>query len=306
MIERWRYPDPVILVVGGGRLAERMLKLSSLGLPLEIARHHDLNVGDARQVAEYMARAKRHGIEVVINCAAYTDVDKMEAMPQLGTAVNSLAPGFLATACNAYGMKLLHVSTDYVFGGGVEGPYRVGDRPFPVQQYGLSKLRGEWTAAMSKDTVIARIGWLFGPEYWNCAPMLALKSGYEAVKTASGEVIQAVKPVSIWDDMTGTPTHVGAAASVLLRLAWQMYDGVALPPIVHVGPNYAPISWYDFLQGRYPAIRRGTSVATNTRARRPRVGGLVPSPEGITASYGEMMDMFQREIREAQSVPTGS
>jgi dTDP-4-dehydrorhamnose reductase len=284
-----------------------MLKLSSLGLPLEMARHLDLNVTDARQVAEYLARAAARGVEIVINCAAYTNVNQMETFAQLGGGANTLGPGFLSIACLAYGMKLLHVSTDYVFGGGPQGPYRAGDRPFPVQQYGLSKLRGEWNAAISPSTVIARIGWLFGPEYPQSAPMLAVKSGYETIVRPSGEAIEAVKPVSIWDDITGTPTHVEAAARVLLRLAWQMYDGVDLPPIVHVGPDASPMTWYQFLKGRYPAIRKGTSVVTNLSARRPRMGGLVPSPEGITMTYGEMMDLFQEEIRgQAQPLPTGS
>ena len=305
-MKAWRYPDPVILVVGGGRLAERMLRLSSHGLPLMIARHLDLNVTDPRQVAEYLIRARMAGVEVVINCAAYTNVNQMETCPGAGTAVNSLAPGFLAVACEAYSMRLLHVSTDYVFGGGVEGPYRASDRPFPVQQYGLSKLRGEWTAAMSVETVIARVGWLFGPEYPSCAPMLATQSGYEIVHRPSGETINAVKPVSIWDDITGTPTHVEAAASTLLRIAWQMYDGVVLPSVIHVGPDAPPISWFGFLQSRYPAIRRGTSAVTNVVARRPRAGGLVPSPEGITMSYGEMMDLFQKEVREGQPISGGS
>lgn len=305
-MKAWRYPDPVILVVGGGRLAERMLQLSSFGLPLMIARHLDLNVVEPRQVAEYLQRARIAGVEVVINCAAYTDVNKMEASPDVGMAVNSLAPGFLALACESYNLRLLHVSTDYVFGGGVEGPYRVGDRPFPVQQYGLSKLRGEWTASMSVGTVIARVGWLFGPEYPTCAPMLATKSGYEIVHRPSGEAITAVKPISIWDDIQGTPTHVEAAARALLRIAWQMYDGVDLPSVVHVGPDASPMSWYDFLVSRYPAIRRGTSAVTNVQARRPRAGGLVPSPEGITMSYGEMMDLFQKEVREGQPVQGGS
>lgn len=306
-MKAWRYPDPVILVVGGGRLAERMLKLSSLGLPLEMARHLDLNVADCRQVTENLARAAARGIEVVVNCAAFTDVNRMESFPQLGTAVNTLAPGFLSMACMTYGMKLLHVSTDYVFGGGTQGPYRVGDRPFPVQQYGLSKLRGEWTAAIDPNTVIARIGWLFGPEYPECAPMLASRSGFETVTRPSGEVIEGIKPVSIWDDITGTPTHVEAAARVLLRLAWQMYDNVDLPRVVHVGPDAQPMSWFQFLHGRYPAIRKGTSAVTNLTARRPRSGGLVPSPEGITMSYGEMMDLFQEEIRgQAQPIPAGT
>jgi dTDP-4-dehydrorhamnose reductase len=201
----------------------------------------------------------------------------------------------------------LHVSTDYVFGGGMEGPYRVGDRPFPVQQYGLSKLRGEWTAVLDPTTVIARIGWLFGPEYPQCAPMLAAKSGYETVVRPSGEVIEGIKPVAIWNDIKGTPTHVEAAAKVLLRLAWQMYDGVKLPSVIHVGPDASPMTWYEFLCGRYPAIRKGTSAVTNLTARRPRMGGLVPSPEGITMSYGEMMDLFQEEIRgQAKPLSTGS
>ena len=276
----------MILVVGGGRLAARMAQFSDL--PVKVARHLDLNVCEARDVAEYLARAKKGGAHIVINCAAITDVNQMEQHRLSGYAVNSIAPGFLAVACEALNMRLLQVSTDYVFGGGATGPYRASDTPFPVQQYGLSKLRGEWASRLSDSSVVVRIGWLFGVEYPTSAPMMAATLDRPA----------------IWDDITGNPTHVKAAAATILRIAWQMYDGTSLPPIIHVASGEDPLSWFDFCVTRFPNIKRGTSAVTNLSARRPRNGGLVASDEGLTISYGQMMDYFQSEVREWQKTNT--
>lgn len=282
----------MILILGAGRLAQRIQN----GDPeIFVASRQHLNVVESRDVAKYLSHAATAGIRVVVNTAANTNVGAVEVDRASGT--NSVGPGIVALACAAYGLKLIHISTDYVFGGGgVKGPYRASDRPFPLQHYGRSKLLGEWATAFLPGTVIVRIGWIFGPEYPLNAAMLAA--------TAANRLDQRLRDNSheelsfdIWNDILGTPTFVGEAARMVRALAKVRahYEGelLDLPPIVHVSSGEKPISWYEFLKNDYPLITPGSSPPT---LRRPRVGGLVPTEWGRTASYETMLGMFREEL----------
>lgn len=162
------------------------------------------------------------GGDIVINCAAYTDVDGAESDEARAYAVNAAAPGHLAKACARAGARLIHVSTDYVFGGEpgapVPRPYEPGDPTAAVGVYGRTKLAGEQAAlAALPEAVVVRTAWVYTG---------GTGKDFVAVmrRRAAGD-----GPVDVVDDQTGSPTYVGDLAAALLQIA---DDGVP-GPILH-------------------------------------------------------------------------
>ncbi len=147
-----------------------------------------------------------HRPGVVINAAAATRVDDLEANPELAFKVNALGPRNLATACRRLGCKLAHISTDYVFDGTKAGPYVEWDEPRPQSVYGWSKLLGETLVRQQcPDHFILRTAWLYGrpgPNFINA--ILA--------RARSGQDLQVV------DDQKGTPTSALALAPQILAV----------------------------------------------------------------------------------------
>ncbi len=144
---------------------------------------------------------------VVINCAAYTAVDRAESEPDLAFAVNRDGVGHLAMACKRLNLPLLHLSTDYVFDGALRRPYREEDPPSPLGVYGASKLAGEEALrATHPRHVIVRTSWLFG----------AL--GQSFVKTIL-RLAREREDLRIVDDQFGCPTWTRDLAEALIQIA---------------------------------------------------------------------------------------
>jgi dTDP-4-dehydrorhamnose reductase len=118
-----------------------------------------LDIGDAESVTAWIEGSSPSD---VINCAAQTAVDNCEADEQLAMKINGTAVGFLAAACNAVGARLVQISTDYVFAGDSERPYREDDPVAPISAYGRTKLRGEELAMTARRHLIVRTAWLYG------------------------------------------------------------------------------------------------------------------------------------------------
>lgn len=249
----------MILILGGegvlGSAIARLLRESNI--PVTAVGREECDIRQADQVISVIAK---HQPEVVVNCAAMTNVDYCESMPGVALHVNGSSVGTVALASAAAGATLIHISTDYVFSGG-EGPYLDTDIPRPINYYGVSKYFGEQAVRRyGRNYVIVRLGWLYGPEYPSSAPELARSA--------------ATRPVAIWDDVSGTPTLMEVAAH---RLAIAAGIGtVADYPdsIVHLGPIMEPVTWYEFLVKDNPNISRGKTPFGTTR---PRNGGLIPT-----------------------------
>jgi dTDP-4-dehydrorhamnose reductase len=143
---------------------------------------------------------------VVINCAAFTDVDRCETEPRRAERINGEGPGNLARACSEIGARLIHISTDFVFDGALDRPYRESDPTNPVSVYGQSKLVGEKAVLQaSPEAMIVRCSWLYGRHGGNfIAAILAA--------ARRGERLRIV------DDQQGTPTYAGDLARAILRL----------------------------------------------------------------------------------------
>jgi dTDP-4-dehydrorhamnose reductase len=103
--------------------------------------------------------------DVLINCAAQTNVDRCETQQEEAFTINGEAPGVLAEICSGKGARLIHISTDYVFDGEKREPYTENDAPNPISVYGASKLEGERRVlAVSGDHLVVRVSWVFGPD----------------------------------------------------------------------------------------------------------------------------------------------
>ncbi len=142
----------------------------------------------------------------VINCAAYTQVDKAESDAESAFIVNRDSAGSLARAVAGYGGRLLQVSTDFIFDGGQGWPYVETDHPNPLGVYGRSKLEGEQAVLQAlPEAVVLRTAWVYGIR------------GHNFVKTML-RLALAGKPLRVVDDQTGTPTWARDIASAIAAL----------------------------------------------------------------------------------------
>ena len=174
-----------------------------------------------------------NSVDVIVNCAAYTNVDRAEDQPELAELLNATAAGILAEAAKKAGAVLIHVSTDYVFGGGQGNTPRNEDEPMsPTGVYGVTKMHGEQQIAASGcRAIVIRTAWLYS-EY-----------GRNFVKTMMN--LTATKPeLKVVFDQCGTPTYAQDLADAIFAIIEKrMIDGNE--GIYHYS-NEGVCSWYDF------------------------------------------------------------
>lgn len=187
----------------------------------------ELDLTDAKGVDDFF---KKNDISHVVNCAAYTAVDKAEEEKLECAAININAVKNLANAADAIGAKIIHISTDYVFDGTAHRPYKESDKVNPISQYGTTKRKGETALlALAPESIIIRTSWLYSP-YGNNFVKTMLRLGAEQSK---------IKVVS---DQIGTPTYALdlARAIYMVLMSHQWVEG-----IFHFS-NEGVCSWYDF------------------------------------------------------------
>jgi dTDP-4-dehydrorhamnose reductase len=183
----------------------------SIGDVVRTFDHRSLDVSDQGLVRETLSAEKP---EVVINCAAWTDVDGCEADRERACAVNARGPENLAIASREVGATLITISTDYVFDGTKEGFYTQRDDPNPQSFYGVSKLAGEQSSQVaSARTVVVRTGFIFGPGGTNFLSTVVARG-------LRGEKMKAIS------DAWGTPTYAPHLATRLRELAERDLPGV--------------------------------------------------------------------------------
>lgn len=186
----------------------------------------ELDITDQQAVERYV---DEHEIDGVVNCAAYTAVDRAESDKERATAINTLAPTFLAAAIERRGGWLIHVSTDYVFDGTKHLPYVETDTPCPEGVYGSTKLAGEFGATkFCKRTVIVRTAWLYSP-FGNNFVKTMMRLGRERGQ------------LNVVFDQIGTPTYAADLAGAIMSI---VEHGV-VPGVYHY-TNEGVCSWYDF------------------------------------------------------------
>ncbi len=216
-----------VLVTGaGGMLGQDMVSAAAAaGHDVTAATHSELDITDAGAVKRAFAEADP---EVLVNCAAWTDVDGAEDNEAEATALNGEAARILAAAAAAADAAVVYPSTDYVFDGTAAEPYTVADETGPISAYGRSKLAGERTTmAANPRHFIVRTSWVFGPYGRNFVETM-LGLGRE-----HGEV-------NVVNDQIGCPTYTGHLASGLTALIDSSSYGV------HHMAGAGACSWYDF------------------------------------------------------------
>lgn len=209
-----------------------------------------------------VAALKAAAPELVINAAAYTAVDKAEEEEALATSINGEAPGALARACAAQNIPFLHVSTDYVFDGSGQAPWKPSDPTAPLGAYGRSKLAGEKAiAAAGGRYAILRTAWVFSATGNNFVKTM-LRLGREREK------------LTIVADQIGGPTSADAIATALLTMAEAFHEGRGTSGLYHF--SGAPhVSWADFAREIFAQADIGCKVedipssAYPTPAKRP-------------------------------------
>ncbi len=177
------------------------------------------------------ASGRLRDADVLVNCAAYTNVDAAATDPDTAFAVNAAGPGHLAGACVLAGARLIHISTDYVFGGGPRppAPYEPTDATAPMQVYGAGKLAGETAVLGTLPTAtVVRTAWVYTGHRGGTDFVSVMRARAEA-----GAKVQVV------DDQIGSPTYVADLVDALLHIV----DAGVTAPIVHAANAGAVSRW---------------------------------------------------------------
>lgn len=234
--------------------------------------HKDIDITDREQVLESIRKINPN---LVINAAAYTDVDGCEDKQELALQVNGYGPGYIAEACNEIDATLVHFSTDYVFDGS-KNEYLESDTPDPINVYGHSKLLGEQKIAENLDDYrIIRISWLFGTHG---------KNFVETMLRLSGEMAQ----VRVVNDQFGKPTYTVDLANKITEIA-ELEAG-----IYHV-TNEGICSWYEFASAVIGNTIPCTSEEFPRKARRPKYSVLVNTKTKLMRHWEEALKDYLKE-----------
>ncbi|WP_284576257.1 dTDP-4-dehydrorhamnose reductase [Streptomyces sp. 2P-4] len=281
-----------VVTGAAGMLGRDLLAvLEDAGIEAAGLRRADLDVTDAAAV-----RAAVEGAAVVVNCAAWTDVDGAETAEDAATAVNGTGVRVLAAACADAGARLLHVSTDYVLPGDASEPYREDAETGPLNAYGRSKLAGERAVAelLPQDGYTVRTAWLYGEHGPNfVATMLKL--------AAQRDTLDVV------DDQHGQPTWSRALAHRLVEVGLAALAGRA-PAGVYHGTASGRTTWFGLAREAYrlagldpERIRPTTSAAFVRPAARPAFS-VLGHDRWAEAGLAPLAD-WREQLAEALATP---
>jgi dTDP-4-dehydrorhamnose reductase len=250
-----------LLTGAAGQLGRALAAGAPAGWRVTALTRDDCDITDPGAVADVLAASDA---SLLINAAAYTAVDRAETEVEAAMAAKATAPGILARACAAAGIRLLHVSTDFVFDGRSSTPYGVDAPTAPLGVYGQSKRAGEVAVLEAGgDSLLMRTGWVYTEHGHNfMLTMLRLHREREELAVVA--------------DQVGTPT----AAASLAQALWAAAGRPALSGIYHWS-DAGVCSWYDFAvaigeeaaaMGLIPRAAQVRPIATEdypTPARRP-------------------------------------
>lgn len=247
-----------VLVTGAAGLVGRAVgeHCRDLRDQVFLYQHKDLDIADRDAVRKTIIETRP---DVVINCAAWTNVDACESDPERAFAANATGPRNIAGACKDAGCRFITISTDYVFDGRKVGFYTQADEPNPQSVYAASKLEGERLASLANDhSIVVRTGYVFGRGGANflCTVVDRAKRG---------EKLKAI------NDMYGTPTYAKDLAVRLRELA-----EINTPGIYHVVNSGEGASFEEFTRkaialvgNRDATVESVSAAALNRPAKRP-------------------------------------
>lgn len=194
--------------------------------------HQDLDLSSEDSVFSALEATSS---EILVNCAAFTNVDLCETNEEEARAVNAEGPARLARWCGEKGIRLIHISTDYVFSGDAHRPYTESDPVDPRTAYGRTKREGEdRVIAEAPDSLVVRTSWVFGPGQ-NFVEAILRQAELRKRGEASG-------PLRVVSDQKGSPTYAADLAEGLIDLA---QDGGRSTGLLHLS-NSGETSWFGF------------------------------------------------------------
>jgi dTDP-4-dehydrorhamnose reductase len=223
----------------------------------------DLDLSSESSISHYF---KNNKFDIIINCAAYTQVDRAEQEAELANQINHLAIKQLASIASNQQAKLLHISTDYVFDGESDTPYIETDRPNPINVYGKTKLAGEQAlqTVMPMNALIIRASWIYS-EYNNNFISTMLKLGKKQDE------------LSVVNDQMGSPTYAADLADAILEIIkHKKFRDVGQTTQIYHYSGEGEISWHRFAKEIFKIEKiecKVNSIATKqypTPAKRPR------------------------------------
>lgn len=255
----------MILVFGGtGQLGRELVRAAATrGVALQAASRVQTDIADAAAVAAALARWQP---DLVVNAAAYTNVDGAESHFAEARRANEVGPAVIAQACAAAGAALVHISTDYVFDGSNDGAYRESDPVRPINAYGRSKAAGEEALRRAhKDHVILRTAWVYS------------EFGRNFLKTVL-QLADTRDELRIVADQHGSPTSARELAEAILDIAPRLATDGRLWGTYHFTADGAT-TWHGFAEcivaaaapitGRQPRVTPIMTTDYPTPAKRP-------------------------------------
>lgn len=222
----------VLITGAGGQLGRELAAVcAAAGDDVLAAGRSKLDVGDELAVTRLVAAAQP---DVIVNCAAWTAVDACEADPARANRDNALAVRWLRGAADRVGAHLVQLSTDYVFSGDLDRPYREDDLTGPRSVYGVTKLAGEHEAG--PEATIVRTSWVAG-------------DGNNIVRTVLRLLADGASALAFVTDQRGNPTFTSDLAPAVRELAAQRATGVYHVTNSATGDDGRPgVSWYEFVR----------------------------------------------------------
>ncbi len=277
----------IILVTGAnGQLGNEIRKRESLldGAKFIYADLPELDITDKNQLEAFIVKNK---VTTIVNCAAYTAVDKAESDVHTATLVNVTGPENIAVLANQYRLVYIHISTDFVFDGQNYLPYKETDQPHPLSVYGQTKRDGEIKVLENcSSTLILRTSWLYSVH------------GTNFVKTMQ-RLGKERDSLNVIFDQVGTPTWAGDLAEAILQILADPETGKTKRGIYHFS-NEGVASWYDLaveimsLSGINCTINPIETTAYPTPAKRPYYSVL--NKNNIKATFGISIPHWKKSL----------
>jgi len=250
----------------------------------------ELDLSSSESIPRYFETHSH--FDVIINCAAYTAVDRAEEEADLADQVNHLAIKQLAEFANSQNTKLIHISTDYVFDGKNESLYLESDNPNPINIYGKTKLLGEKALieTMPNNAMIIRTSWVFS-EFGHNFVKTMLKLGHEK------------NEINVVSDQIGSPTYAIDLAQAILNIIFSVsFNKKGFPTEIFHFSNMGETSWSDFAKEIFKLTNlncKVISISTDqypTPAIRPHNTTL--SKEKITNHFRLQISSWQQSLKE--------
>lgn len=249
----------------------------------------ELNIVNKEQLESFL---NEHKITLIINCAAYTNVDGAEEHQQLANDINYLGVKNIAELALEKGIKFIHVSTDYVFNGESSIPYLENDETNPQNVYGVTKLAGEKAILdlNPANTIIVRTSWLYS------------SFGSNFVKTML-KLTSEKEEISVVMDQVGSPTYAEDLAKFILKIGSKLKNDTV--EVYHFA-NKGFCSWYDFatkiveISGNECKVKPVSSEVFKTKAKRPKFSIL--NTEKVEKAFQIKLPHWEESLKQCLKI----